>query len=215
MIDCEAAAREWIAERADTTALDRLDQLEAMLRAENQVQNLVSEASLSQVWQRHFADCAQLLNHVPRETIGPWLDLGSGAGFPALVIAVLRPELEMVAVESRARRIDWLQRASAELGLDRFRVDGRRLERVESFAAAVISARAFAPLDRSVALSARFSTGDTTWVLPKGRSARDEVERLSGWRHTFHVEQSLTDPEAGIVVGTLVGSSITRKASRT
>jgi 16S rRNA (guanine527-N7)-methyltransferase len=82
---------------------------------------------------------------------------------------------------------------------------GRRLEDVEPMAADVISARAFAPLDRLVALSARFSTSDTIWLLPKGRSASVELESLQGWTHMFHVEQSLTDDGAGVIVGRLLG----------
>ena len=54
-------------------------------------------------------------------------------------------------------------------------------------------------------MSARFSTDDTVWLLPKGRSAQQELEDLRNWRHVFHVEQSLTDPQAGIIVGTLAG----------
>jgi 16S rRNA (guanine527-N7)-methyltransferase len=66
----------------------------------------------------------------------------------------------------------------------------------------VISARAFAPLDRLLRLSARFSTTATQWVLPKGRSAEQEVQELPGrYRGMFHVEQSLTEAEAGIIVG--------------
>ncbi|MDE2405771.1 MAG: 16S rRNA (guanine(527)-N(7))-methyltransferase RsmG [Sphingomonadales bacterium] len=205
MITTEVEARNWIATlpQWNETARERLDTLIALLREENTRQNLVAVASLDHVWQRHIADSAQLLPYVPRETPGTWLDLGTGAGFPGLVIAALCPEREVVMVESRARRIDWLERARAALGLDRARIEGARLELVESFPAAVISARAFAPLVKLVPLSARFSTSDTIWLLPKGQSARDELASLRGWQHLFHVEQSLTDPDAGVIVGTL------------
>jgi len=189
--------------------------LAPLLVEENGRQNLVSAASLDSVWHRHMADSAQLLTFLADgETPGPWLDLGTGAGFPGLAIAALRPDLDVVMVESRARRVEWLVRAGAELGLANARVCGSRLELVESFAAAVISARAFAPLDRLLDLSARFSTSDTFWLLPKGRSARDEVTQLAGWSHMFHVEQSLTDPEAGIVVGTVSGRQAGKKARK-
>lgn len=209
MIGSEESARAWIAALAgvDEVALDRLDRLAVMLAEENERQNLVSAASLAHTWQRHFADSAQLLSYVDGGMAGPWLDLGTGAGFPGLVIAALRPEMDVVMVESRARRVEWLQRVLDALALPRARVIGERLERVESFPARVISARAFAPLDRLLELSARFSTSDTLWLLPKGRSARDEVARLTGWYHVFHVEHSLTDPDAGIVVGTVQGRS--------
>jgi 16S rRNA (guanine527-N7)-methyltransferase len=182
----------------------RLDRLVALLADENERQNLVSAASLTEVWRRHIADSAQLLLHVPRGT-SPWLDLGTGAGFPGLVIAALRPESEVLMVESRKRRIDWLEFARTELGLEQARICGSRLEDVPSRNVSVISARAFAPLDRLLALSARFSTSDTLWLLPKGRSAQHELDMLRGWKHMFHVEQSLTDPHAGMIVGTLQG----------
>jgi 16S rRNA (guanine527-N7)-methyltransferase len=206
MIDNETQARAWLETlpEADQGALDRLEHLIAMLREENERQNLVSAGSLDEVWRRHIADSAQLLLFVPRETF-PWLDLGTGAGFPGLVIAALRPDCEVVMVESRKRRIEWLERALAELSLSRARIVGSRLELVEAFPAAVISARAFAQLDPLLALSARFSTTDTTWLLPKGRSAAQELAELAGWRHMFHVEQSLTDAAAGIIVGKLLG----------
>ena len=108
-------------------------------------------------------------------------------------------------VESRARRVEWLERARIALGLDHARVVGARLELVESRPFSVISARAFAPLVRLLDLSARFSTKDTLYLLPKGRSAQQELLELRGWNHMFHVEQSLTDPEAGVIVGQLLG----------
>ena len=207
MIASEQQARAWLAALPewDAVAAERIEQLIALLVEENARQNLVAAASLPLVWQRHIADSAQLLPHVPRETSSPWLDLGTGAGFPGLVIAALRPDCEVVMVESRARRIEWLERARITLGLEHARVVGARLEQVESRPFRVISARAFAPLVRLLDLSARFSTKDTLYLLPKGRSAQQELSELKGWNHLFHVEQSLTDPEAGVIVGQLLG----------
>ena len=204
MIESESAAVEWIRtlEECDDAAFHRLERLAALLREENTRQNLVSSASLAEVWRRHIADSAQLLRFVPRGT-SPWLDLGTGAGFPGLVISALRPETEVVMVESRVRRVEWLRRACGELALGRASVIGSRLEQVDSAPFAAISARAFAPLDRLIPLSARFSTADTIWVLPKGRSAQQELDALRNWPNMFHVEQSLTDPQSGIIVGTL------------
>ena len=201
MIAGEAEARAFCADRIDASGLARLERFAALLVAENERQNLVSAASLESVWQRHFADSLQLIDHVPRET-GSWLDLGSGAGFPGLVLAIAQPEIEMVLVESRKRRIEWLVRAAAELRLGKCRVVGTRLESVDSFEAAVITARAFAPLGKLLNLSARFSTQTTAWLLPKGRSAAQELsEQPHEIRQMFHVEQSQTDPGGGILVG--------------
>lgn len=205
ILGSEAEARDWLEGLPEwnAEAAARLRLLVELLREENGRQNLVSQASLDEVWRRHIADSAQLLTLVPRETCGPWLDLGTGAGFPGLVIGAMRPDIEVLLVESRARRIEWLEGARLALGLERVTVLGSRLELVETRKVRTISARAFAPLPRLVDLSARFSTAETIWLLPKGRSAQQELDELSGWAHTFHVEQSLTDPAAGIIVGTL------------
>ncbi len=207
MISSEAEARDWLRTLPEVgdVVMARLERLAAMLITENDRQNLVSSASLIDVWQRHIADSAQLLNFVPRETCSPWLDLGTGAGFPGLVIAALRPECTVIMVESRTLRSDWLERASTELALHNAVIARVPVERVETQPMGVISARAFAQLGRLLKLSARFSTDDTVWLLPKGRSARQELQSLHGWNHLFHVEQSLTDEDAGIITGRLLG----------
>ena len=203
----ESAARSWLKTLPEWNgeALERLEDLAALLTAENDVQNLVSDASLADLWVRHYADSAQLLRFVSRETCKSWLDLGTGAGFPGLVVAILRPDCEVSMVESRARRIDWLQRVVGSLGLSNARVCGVKVEALEARKVDAISARAFAPLPKLLELSARFSTDKTVWLLPKGRSARQELQELTCWNHLFHVEQSITDAEAGVIVGALNG----------
>lgn len=198
----ETSARAFVEGLTDAAGMLRLEALSAALIKENQRQNLISRPSEAQMWVRHIADSAQLLRLVPRETPSrPWLDLGTGAGFPGLVIAALRPEWKIVLVESRARRVEWLEHMVRELDLGNCRVEGRRLELVEPFKASVISARAFAPLEKLLSLSAPFSTKATTYLLPKGRSAAQELQAMPRKiRGMFHVEQSLTDEEAGIIV---------------
>jgi len=199
----EAAARAYVAGVCDDVAMNRLDRFVSMLADENQQQNLVSRPSMEVVWQRHIADSAQLLEHVPRET-GLWIDLGSGAGLPGLVVAIMRPEWHIMLIESRKRRIEWLAQVKEDLSLDQCEIVGRRLELVETVPASVISARAFAPLAKTISLSKRFSTSETQWLLPKGRSAAQELGELPVKdRKLFHVEQSCTDDEAGIIVGRL------------
>lgn len=207
MIIDEQGAIDWIKAlpECDALAFDRLTSLIDMLVEENGRQNLVARGSMGRVWQRHIVDSAQLLHHVPRGTTPTWLDLGTGAGFPGLVIAILRPDIAITMVESRRRRIDWLLRVCETLDLRLAQVAGSPLEKFETQNFDVISARAFAQLANLLDLSARFSTNTTLWLLPKGRSAAQELNELSGWSHTFHVEPSLTDPDAGIVVGNLTG----------
>lgn len=199
----EQTARSFVKNLSDGTAIDKLDVFLAALKEENTRQNLVAKPTLEIAWQRHIADSAQLLNHVSRET-GLWLDLGTGAGLPGLVISILRPDRPVMLVESRKRRIEWLERMVDQLDLFNCQVAGARLENVESTPASVISARAFAPLRSILDLSARFSTAQTVYVLPKGRSAAQELSESSRKvRQMFHVEQSVTDDEAGILVGKL------------
>lgn len=210
MISDEGEAKAFVADWCDNAGMERLEKLVSALCKENERQNLVAKNSLQSVWQRHIADSVQLLDFA-EDADGPWLDLGSGAGFPGLAIAACRPEMAVILVESRRKRIDWLDRMVGELALENCQVVGSRLEQVETFDAGVISARAFAPLPRLIDLSSRFSTSRTVWVLPKGRSAAQEVAELpKRGRAMFHVEQSKTDPEAGIIVGT--GSSWRTKA---
>lgn len=201
MIVNEADARAFCAGLADDWGMARLERYVTLLGEENRRQNLVSAASLDQVWQRHIADSLQLLAHVSRET-SPWLDLGTGAGPPGLVIAIARPDIDMRLVESRKRRADWLIGMAADLELANCRTAACPIEKVNSFPAAVISARAFAPLAKILDLSTRFSTPDTVWLLPKGRSAAKELgEQEPAVQSMFHVKQSVTDRQAGLLIG--------------
>lgn len=206
MITTEEEARAYVAGLTDDAGMARLEQFAALVLEENSRQNLIAKATEPHIWQRHIADSAQLTQNVPRETFGAnaggvWLDLGSGPGFPGLVIAALHPNMPVVLVEFRARRVEFLHRAIEALRLPKCRVEGQRLERVTPFAARAISARAFAPLPKLLELSAPFSTRATVYVLPKGRSAAQELEGLKpSIRAMFHVKHSLTDPEAGIIV---------------
>ena len=200
----EAEARQWFvtALGCDEATIGKLDQFVDLLRVENTHQNLVSAASLEHAWVRHLADSAQLLC-VPRETPhGPWLDLGSGAGFPGLVVALCRPDIEVTLIENRTRRVAWLESVIDHLDIANAHIAGGSLQNLETVAAATISARAFAPLPQLIALSARFSTPQTQWLLPKGRNGRQELLEMSkSIQSMFHVEQSLTDADSVILVG--------------
>jgi 16S rRNA (guanine527-N7)-methyltransferase len=129
-----------------------------------------------------------------------WLDLGTGAGFPGIVVAILR-NAPIILVESRRKRSDFLTESAEMFGLANVTVHAGRLETMTPVPVSVISARAFAPLPRLLDLAHSFSTEKTRWVLPKGRSAREELESVGRtWQGVFHVKQSVTDPEAAIIV---------------
>ena len=202
----EDEAKSWLVETFNVSreTLERLEAFIAFLRAEAQLQNLISAATLDQIWARHIVDSAQLLRFAPSN--GDWLDLGSGAGFPGLIIPMLANN-RVVLVESRAKRIDFLERAIEMLGMEDVAVvAGMPLERLETAPYSVISARAFAPLPRLLDLSYRFSTDNTMWLLPKGRNAIIELQDVSHhWNLDFSVEPSITDSEAGILTGRVLG----------
>lgn len=181
---------------------ERLDAFEAFLRDESETQNLISRGTFDQLRLRHVVDSAQLLNLAPIGTAA-WIDLGSGAGFPGLIAALLSNH-RLTLVESRRLRIDFLSRAAELLGISaRTDVVGAPLERVPTAKFDVISARAFARLDRLLPLAHRFSTEKTIWILPKGRGAQSELEQVAdAWQGDFRLEPSLTDPEARIIVAT-------------
>lgn len=199
----EGAARDWL-ERAFAPSAEqwaRLERFAAMLIVENDQQNLIAASTIPTLWVRHVADSAQLLA-LDAGRDGLWIDLGSGPGLPGLVVAILSPR-PMLLVESRKLRCEFLRRVAADLDLKHVEVAEAPLERVATRAAATISARAFAPLDKLIALSTRFSTESTRWLLPKGRNAVKELALLpEAWQRMFHVEQSRTDAESQILVGT-------------
>ena len=204
LLNSDEGSRSWLEEKFAPTGgqWTKIERFVDLLIAENTQQNLISASTIPTIWVRHIADSAQLLSFDTRHGDGLWIDLGSGPGLPGLVVAILsaRP---MLLVESRKKRCDFLRSVSAELDLKHVEVAEAPLERVETRPAATISARAFAPLDRLFDLSARFSTESTHWLLPKGRNAVKELALLpQPWQRMFHVEQSRTDADSQILVGT-------------
>lgn len=197
----EDEARAWL-EAHFSVSRETWRQLEVLIEtviAGSRNQNLIAASTIPAIWQRHIVDSAQLLLHVSGSS---WIDFGAGAGFPGLVIAALA-DIPVTLVESRRKRIDFLADVVERMDIGaRVEIIGRRVEVIEPHESfAVISARAFAPLPRLFELTTKFSTEDTRWVLPKGRSAHDELEqaRLT-WQGDFRIEPSVTDPEAGIIV---------------
>lgn len=190
----------WLQHEQDVPreTIERIADWVEFLRAENRRQNLVAASTLDDIWNRHILDSAQLLRFAPP---GGWLDLGSGAGFPGLVIAALT-ERSVTLVEARRLRCAFLAESAIRLGCSaRVRVECDRIERIEAREFSVISARAFAPLPKLLALAHRFSTPSTVWILPKGRNAATELEAAgASWQGDFELEPSLTDAQAKIVV---------------
>jgi 16S rRNA (guanine527-N7)-methyltransferase len=178
---------------------ERLRDYVARLKSEAPRHNLVSSSSLEHIWQRHILDSAQLLRFEPH-TGASWLDVGSGAGLPGLVIACLT-EGSVTLLEPRRLRSEFLRKTIDALGL-MTRVECAKVERVGG-CFDVITGRAVAPLSRFLEMSHHLSTEKTVWVLPKGRRAQSELaEAEHAWQGVFHVEPSVTDADSRIIVGT-------------
>jgi 16S rRNA (guanine527-N7)-methyltransferase len=178
---------------------ERLEAYVELLGVENKRQNLVSAATMARVWDRHIADSAQLLRFAPSPG-SAWVDIGSGAGLPGIVIACLVKE-PVTLIEPRRLRADFLHRVSESLGLEA-RIVCNKVERVRG-QFDVITARAVAPLPRLLEISQHLSTRNSVWVLPKGRSASAELaDAWRTWQGAFHVERSVTDEDSSIIVAT-------------
>jgi 16S rRNA (guanine527-N7)-methyltransferase len=186
--------------------LARLETYEALVKTWQKAVNLVSPSTLSEIWPRHFADSAQLLRHAP-DSARIWLDLGSGAGFPGLVLAILlagREGAKMTLVESDARKAAFLGEVARKTGAP-VEIYSDRIEKLATQAKSlqrdVITARALAPLPRLLELVAPFFSPRTVAVLPKGKDAEAEVEEArKTWDFDCSLVPSLTDPDARIAV---------------
>ena len=176
-----------------------------LLKAEAERQNLIAPSTIETVWERHVLDSAQLVRFEPFPGAG-WVDVGSGAGLPGLVIALLT-QGPITLIEPRRLRAEFLRQAVNALGLSgRVTIDWGKVERVEG-RFDVITARAVAGLDRLLAITAHLSKSKTVWVLPKGRNAQSELAQAQrNWQCDALVEQSCTDPESRILVLTRVGA---------
>ena len=178
---------------------EKIEAYAGLLREEAQRQNLVSASTLDRLWDRHIVDSAQLVRFEPRPGAS-WVDIGSGAGLPGMVIACLVAG-PVTLVEPRRLRAEFLHRAVESLRLD-VTILCAKVQRAQGNYD-VITARAVMALPQLLEISAHLSTRKTLWLLPKGRSAERELaEAQQAWQGTFHVERSVTDAESLIVVGT-------------
>ena len=171
----------------------------ALLREESKRQNLVSASTLDWLWDRHILDSAQLVRFEPHSGAS-WVDIGSGAGLPGIVVACLVGG-PVTLVEPRRLRAEFLHKAAESLRL-KVTIVCAKVQRAQG-KYDVITARAVAALPQLLEISAHLSTRKTLWLLPKGRSAERELaEAQQAWQGAFHVERSVTDAESLIVVGT-------------
>ena len=144
-----------------------------MLTAEGEMRGVIGPRELPRLWSRHIVNSAALAPFLPAR--GAVADVGSGAGFPGIVIALLRPDLEVMLIESMERRIEWLDDVVAELDLDNVILRHARAEEVKDRFDAV-AARAVANLTKLVRLTAPLLRPGGSLLALKGARAEAEVE---------------------------------------
>ena len=194
-------------ENVSRETLDKLRAFENLVRQWTQRINLISKASVDDIWDRHILDALQLTRFVPKGQ-GHWLDLGSGGGFPGIVIAIVtqdhNPDMKMTLVESDARKSVFLRTAIRQFDLNA-EVKTTRIENLSAFNADVISARALASLSTLLSYAHPHMRADTIGVFPKGTTWKKELEQArKEWSFSCDITTSETDPNAVILsIGSL------------
>lgn len=177
--------------------MDRLARFASLLERWQAHINLVAAASLPELWRRHMLDSAQLLPLLPAGA-RTLVDLGSGAGFPDMVLALLT-DLDVTLIESDGRKAIFLKEVSRETARP-VTVVVRRIEQVPGRPADVVTARALAPLSRLLELARPFRHPGTVLLFPKGRDVARELTRLpEGERMRIEQVPSRSDPNGTIL----------------
>ncbi len=181
--------------------LEKLERYEALLRKWNRAINLVGKGTLSDPWRRHFLDSAQLMEHLPENPAGKRLkivDLGSGAGFPGMVLAVMGAG-EVHLIESDQRKAAFLREVSRETGAGAV-IHAERIEDVAPFPADLVTARALAPLGDLLSFAEPFLAPEGRCLFLKGKSAEEELTLAAReWKMSVERHPSRSDPEAQLL----------------
>lgn len=177
--------------------LAKLERYADMLAEWNERFNLVAGSTLPQIWQRHFLDSAQLMNYLPEGT-RRLADIGSGAGFPGLVLAILGvPEVHLI--ESITKKANFLRAVAEELKLN-VTIHNQRAESIRDLLADVVTARAVTALPELLSLAKPLMGKEATALFLKGQNADAELtEARKYW--TFRAEKhlSLSDPSGSVL----------------
>ncbi|MFC8796228.1 16S rRNA (guanine(527)-N(7))-methyltransferase RsmG [Promicromonospora sp. NPDC057138] len=156
-------------------AYDGVARYAELLRDQGELRGLIGPREVPRIWERHILNSAAVVQYLP--TSGSVADIGSGAGLPGVVVAVMRPGLEVILVEPMERRTTWLTEVVAELGLTNVQVKrGRAEEFHDAFEVDAVTSRAVAPLSKLVRMSMPLVRVGGEMVILKGRNVAQEVE---------------------------------------
>ena len=178
--------------------LARLKAYAEMLVDWNERHNLVARSTLPDLWQRHFWDSAQLASVIP-EKAKTLADLGSGAGFPGLVLAALRPDLAVTLHEATTKKCILLRTAAERMALH-VTVENARMEDLSPRSFDVVTARACAPLTRLLEYAHKFVNPNSVCLFLKGQNVGSELtEAAKYWNIKVSQVPSQTDHSGAIV----------------
>ena len=174
----------------------RLARYEAILLERNQTLSLIAPSTIDILWTRHFLDSAQLAALIPDQE-KPVIDIGTGAGFPGMVLAIIGlPDVHLI--ENNMQKVGFLRSVVAELDLP-VTIHPMKSEAVRPFQAGAVTARALKPLGQLIGLGRRFLGPESVCIFPKGRRAEEEMaEAGRKWHMKAERFPSLTDPESTI-----------------
>jgi 16S rRNA (guanine527-N7)-methyltransferase len=183
--------------------IHRLTIYQEMLISWNEKMNLVAASTLSQIWTRHFLDSAQLMPFIP-ETTKTIADLGAGAGFPGLVLAIMAKDEKgsfcVHAIESTGKKADFLEAVVQEIGLNAV-VRRERIEDVKDLKADVVAARALKPLPELLKYANKLIHKDSLCLFLKGKSATEELTQAKKyWTFSAKIHPSQSDDSGNILV---------------
>lgn len=181
--------------------MDKLKVYHALLLKWQKAINLVSGSTLDEAWERHFADSAQLAAHIPAG-VKTLVDLGSGAGFPGLVLGILRPDLETHLIESDERKTQFLKSVSRETGVKVIAHDRRIEDAAPGLRPDLVTARALASLEELFGHCAGWAAQNPAleMLFLKGQGADVEVEAArQAYDFDLRSAPSITSPAARIL----------------
>jgi len=182
--------------------MDRLMAMDAVLLDWSSRHNLIARSTIDDRWRRHYLDCAQLIALLPAAKTHI-VDLGSGAGFPGLVIAAVLADdnVSITMIESTGKKAAFLSAAIEAMGLSNAKVIPARIESVKlPNAPDIVTARALAQLDKLLVYAHGIGSKNTKYFLPKGQDVEGELTAAAkSWHMTVIRHPSITNPNATIL----------------
>ena len=181
--------------------LDCFEAYIGLVKKWNPIINLIAKSSVSDIWHRHLKDSVQI---VPRAQLGAyWIDIGSGGGFPGIVVAIIlrenSPETQVVLVESDVRKAAFLRQSVVSLGLN-CQIHNARIESLNLPRALTVSARALAPLPKLLELAEGLVEPEGVCLLMKGQRHQEELDAArKSWSFDCDITKSLTNAGAAIL----------------